>query len=76
MHSLSVTDIEIGRQRRALAQIDHAARMGAALPVPEFRIGHRNTNISFGPIQISVWSEIGRDTIDRKITVTVSDGGL
>lgn len=69
---LNITDLEAERKRREFARIEHAVRVGGALPKPEFVMhSRRDIDIKFGPIKIGLWYEPGQDIATREETVNI-----
>jgi hypothetical protein len=69
---LNITDLEAERKRREVMRIEHAARIGGALPKPEFQYdGERDFEISLGPIKMILWAELGQEFETKKTTVNV-----
>ncbi len=69
---LSITNLEMERQRRQIDLIAHLARTGGELPKPEFSIDRRGTNISLGPVNVTLdATELGGDP--KHLVVRVSN---
>lgn len=68
----SITNLEAERKRREFMRIEHAARMGGALPKPGFQYdGWRDFEISLGPVKMVLWAELGEEIGTGKTTLNV-----